>query len=160
MTITLPTADGRLLTDLTDDDFARFQVTCKYTGVIERLVIVDVRTGNQQTDASSYPLCKEVTGNVVVYDANDLAPKLASSIEERYAVMEEIQKVLLSGPGVFLMRNMIATETIDKAADVGEELNPRSKHSGKNSRRTFAYNEKHAQHDPTSYAEYYGNDVL
>lgn len=117
--------------------------------------------GDQQTNASSYPLCKEVVGNVVVYDANDLAPKLASSLEDRYAVMEEIQRVLLSGPGVFLMRNMISTEAIDKAASVGEELNPKSKHAGKkDSRRTFAFNEKHAQHDPDSYAEYYGNDVL
>jgi hypothetical protein len=117
-------------------------------------------TGDQQTDASSFPLSKEVVGNVVVYDANELAPRLAASTESRYEVMEEIQRALLTGPGVFLMRNMISSETIDKAAAVGEELNPRAKHAGKDSRRTFAYNEKHAQHDPESYAEYYGNDVL
>jgi hypothetical protein len=82
-------------------------------------------------------------------------------MEDRYAVMEELQRALLSGPGVFVMRNMIAVDTIDKAVRVGDELNPRSKHAGaKASRRTFAYNEKHAQHDPESYAEYYGNDVL
>lgn len=75
--------------------------------------------------------------------------------------MEEIQRALLDGPGVFLMRNMISPDAIDKAAAVGEELNPREKHAGKkDSRRTFAYNEKHAQHEPESYAEYYGNDVL
>ena len=108
-----------------------------------------------------YPLCKEVAGNVVVYDAHDISPRLTSSIEDRYAVMDELQRALLSGPGVFVMRNMIPVDIIDKAASVGEELNPRSAHAGKKaSRRTFAFNEKHAQHDPESYANYYGNDVL
>lgn len=98
---------------------------------------------------------------MVIYDAPDLVPKLRGSAEDRYAVMEEVQRALLSGPGVFVMRNMIPQQVIDKAAEVAEELNPRAKHEGKkHSRRTFAFSEKHAKNDPSSFADYYGNDVL
>jgi hypothetical protein len=119
------------------------------------------RIGDQQTDAAAYPHAKEVVSNVVIFDANDVAPKLLASTEERYSVMDDIQRALLSGPGIFVMRNMIPVDIIEKGVQVGEELNPRSKHEGrKDSRRTFAYSEKHAVHDPASFAEYYGNDVL
>jgi len=119
------------------------------------------KLGEQQTDASAYPHSKEIVSNVVIFDAQDIAPKLIASIEQRYAVMDDVQRALLTGPGIFVMRNMIPVDIIEKGVKVGEELNPRSKHEGKkDSRRTFAYNEKHAQHDPASFAEYYGNDVL
>lgn len=118
-------------------------------------------TGDQHTDAAAYPHAKEVVSNVVIFDADQVAPKLTVSTESRYSVMDDLQRTLLSGPGVFVMRNMVPVDVIEKGVQVGEELNPRAKHEGKkDSRRTFAYNEKHAQHDPASFAEYYGNDVL
>jgi len=75
--------------------------------------------------------------------------------------MDELQHALLDGPGLFVMRQMVPADVIDRAEAVAEELNPKANHEGKkHSRRTFAYSEKHAQHDPASFAEYYANDVL
>jgi hypothetical protein len=75
--------------------------------------------------------------------------------------MEDFQRALLEGPGVFVLRGLVPIDIIDGAEKVTAEVNPRKEGStSKASRRTFGYTEKHAKHNPDSFADYYGNDVL
>ena len=144
MTITLPTPSTRLLKDLNDDDFAQFK----------ELIARD-------TDRSQYHLADDVVERVVVYSSKTVLPKLNGSIDDKNAVMDEFQKALHTGPGVFVIRDMIPCDIIDRASKAADEINPRPENlANKNSRRTFAYSEKHAKHDPESFADYYGNEIL
>lgn len=98
---------------------------------------------------------------MVIYDAAHLLDRVRGAENERNEVLDELQQALLSGPGVFVMRKLVPREVIDRAEAVTERVNPKSTETkGNNSRRTFAYSEKHAKHDPESYADYYGNDIL
>lgn len=75
--------------------------------------------------------------------------------------MDEFHRALLTGPGVFVIRNMIPRDVIDRAEVVTGRLNQvASGPRGNRSRRTFGYSEKHAKCDAESFAEYYGNEVL
>ena len=120
-----------------------------------------LKVGARSTEISLYPLASEIDQQVVVYDAERLLARIRGTLPEILEVQEELQQALLSGPGVFVMRGMVPTDVIDRAENVTEQVNPRCNGpKGNNSRRTFAYSEKHAKHDPESYADYYGNDVL
>jgi hypothetical protein len=108
-----------------------------------------------------YPLSEEIVQGIVVYDAQSLIPQLRGSDMDHNAVMEELQRALLAGPGVYVIRNLMSPEVIDKADGVAEYFNPKADWKGmKLSRRTFSFCERHAKHDPESFADYYGNDVL
>lgn len=103
--------------------------------------------------------------NIPIYDADSLRSKLAGA-DDKDRVMDELQYALSYGPGVLVMRNLVPEAVIERAEQVCEEVraggygtkayDPDSKHS----KRTFAYILKHALHDPESYADYYGNEVL
>jgi hypothetical protein len=94
---------------------------------------------------------------VLVYDASRLVDRIRGSETDKFEVQEELQRALLAGPGVFVMRNLVSADVIERAEKVTEQVNPKSNGAkGNNSRRTFAYSEKHAKHDPESYADYYG----
>lgn len=144
MTVTLAPPSDRLLKDLTDEDLAQFK----------ELVA-------RQTDRSLYPLADDVVDKIVIYSADKLLPKLRGSVEEKYSVMDDVQRALRTGPGVIVVKGMIPTEIIDRAEAVADLVNPRpADYTNKASRRTFGWGEKHAKQDPESYAEYYGNEVL
>lgn len=144
MTITLAPTQNRLLKDLTDADLAEFKQLCE-----------------RQTDRAQYPLCVDVVDKVILYSADSLLPRLRASEEERYSVMDEIQRALKDGPGVIVMRGMIPTDVIDNASAAMDAINPKPAQSeSKMSRRTFAYSEKHAKQDPESFAAYYSSEVL
>ena len=120
-----------------------------------------LRSGDTQTDASAYPLATEIVQQIAVYDADQLRERVRTSEAGKSEVQEELHQALLTGPGVFVMRNLVPKSVIDSAEAVTEQVNPKSNGpKGNNSRRTFAYSEKHAKHDPESYADYYGNDIL
>ena len=75
--------------------------------------------------------------------------------------MEQLHHALSLGPGVFVMREMIPQETVDRAERVTQAVRKAESGFGsKASGRTFAYNQKHAVYDPESFADYYGNDML
>lgn len=76
--------------------------------------------------------------------------------------MDDIQRALLSGPGILVMRGMIDSGVIDRAQAVADELSPPAvnRKEGENSRRIFGYLDKHAKTRPESFAEYYGNEIL
>ena len=144
MAITLPTPSTRLLKDLDDNDFAQFK----------ELIA-------QDTDRSQFPLCDDVVERVVVYSSKNLLPRLRGTAEDKNTVMDEIQRALQTGPGVLVIRDMIPCDVVDRASKAGDEINPKPANSeNKNSRRTFGYSEKHAKHDPESFADYYGNEIL
>jgi len=143
MTISTPAPSQRLAGALQPADFTQFQKICA-----------------QQTDASAFPLAS-VSEQIPIFDSTNVLPLIRGSTEERYSVMEQFQRALLTGPGVFVVKNLVPTSIIDKAEVITEQVNPRQEgSSSKASRRTFAYSEKHAKHDPESFAEYYGNDLL
>lgn len=77
-------------------------------------------------------------------------------------MMDEFNRVLSIGPGLFVVRNMVKQEVIDRTEEVAvgihEEFPPRG--GGAGSMRTSAFCETHAVADPESYAQYYGNEVL
>lgn len=144
MTVTLAPPSTRLLKDLTDADLADFK----------ELVA-------RQTDRSQYPLAEDVVDNIVIYSAETLLPKVRGSVEDKYAVMDDVQRALRTGPGVLVIKGMIPLETIDRVGVVADEINPRpSSYTNKASRRTMGFSEKHAKHDPESFADYYGNEIL
>ena len=135
---------SRLIDDLTADDFERFKTICA-----------------QKTDPAAYPLAADVSQNLLVYDAASVLAMIQRSALDRYAVMDEIQRALLTGPGACVMRNMYPAELIDRVQEVAIKVNPRiDKADGKPSRRGFAFIEKHAKADPESFADYYSNEVL
>lgn len=143
MTITQTTSSSRLIGALEDDDFQRFQKLC-----------------NQSTDPLQFPLSQEIADNVVIYSSSTAQTQVRGPIPERQAVMDEWQRALLSGPGVFVIRDLIPVEVIDRASGVAQAVQQQYKAPGNNSRRIFAYTEKHATNDPASFAEYYGNEIL
>lgn len=156
MTIAQTPSTSRLVDDLTAHDFERFKTICERD---DRQRINN--SGDQKTDPAAYPLAADVLQNVVVYDAASVLPLIQKSASDRYAVMDEIQRALLTGPGVCVMRNMYSTELIDRVQEVAIKVNPRTdKADGKPSRRGFAFIEKHAKADPESFADYYSNEVL
>jgi hypothetical protein len=117
--------------------------------------------GSQQTNPSSYPLSSDIVHQVVIYDSSKLVPLLRGTQDERYSVMEEIQRCLHTGPGVVVIRDLVPKDVVDRAVDVTETINPRDPTStSPHSHRTFGFTERHAKHDPESFAEYYGNDLL
>lgn len=144
MAITLPTPSSRLLKELDDADFDQFRE------LIAR-----------ETDRSQFPLCDDVVERVVVYSSKTLLPRLRGTAEDKNAVMDELQRALQTGPGVLVIREMIPSDVIDRASKASDEINPKPASSeNKMSRRTFGYSEKHAKHDPESFADYYGNEIL
>lgn len=142
MTVIQAPAPTRLLTDLVDEDFERFKKTCA-----------------QATNSSQFPLSQDIVSNVTVYSADAALQRLNGSAEQRQAQMDEWQRALLTGPGVFVVKGLIASDVIDRADEVSREV-VQGNHNGKSSRRIFGYTEKHAVHDPANFADYYGNDVL
>jgi hypothetical protein len=156
MTTAQTPGPSRLLDELTAHDFERFKTICERDA---RQSVDD--PGDQKTDPAAYPLAAGVFQNLVVYDAASVLPLIQRSVSDRNAVMDEIQRALLTGPGVCVMRNMYSTELIDRVQEIAMKVNPRTdKADGKPSRRGFAFIEKHAKADPESFADYYSNEVL
>lgn len=76
-------------------------------------------------------------------------------------MLVEIHQALSVGPGVLVVKGLVEKETVDKAVGVASLLEKQQrKAKGQGSDRTFAFSQKHALHDPASYAEYYGSDLL
>ena len=127
----------------------------------------DIQALKQQlasTDSSQYPMANQVEQGVLLYDADTLAgdPETAKA---------ELYSALLSGPGIFVVRNLIQDhEIIDRASEIFEQIIEREKSAGGGQGDHFAkpgandriWNsfEKHCLADPENFAAYYSNDVL
>lgn len=76
-------------------------------------------------------------------------------------MLGEIHQALSVGPGVLVVKGLVDKETIEDAVGVLKVLQKQERKVGwQGSDRAFAFTEKHASQDPTSYAKYYGNDLL
>jgi len=118
-------------------------------------------SGSQQIDAADYPLASDVKQNIPIYSAQALTELVRGTSHERETVLVEIHQALSVGPGVLVVKGLLDRETVDQTAEVVSALEKQEqKAKGEWSDRTFAFSQKHALHDPTSYAEYYGSDLL
>lgn len=131
--------------------------------------IQDFRTICTHTcEADAYPLCREITDNVVCYDGE----LFRASLEEtklRKKLQTELIEVLDSGPGVFTISKAYTDlNIIDEANNTFDALLAQYNESGgadhfaeagTNGRLWNAF-QKHAIHNPANFIQYYKNPVL
>ena len=77
-------------------------------------------------------------------------------------MLDELYRALSIGPGLFVVRGLIAEDVIDRAEAAANIIHKRwpAEGGGSQSMRTTAFIEKIALVDPETFAEYYGNEVL
>ncbi|WOO82605.1 uncharacterized protein LOC62_04G006085 [Vanrija pseudolonga] len=146
----------------TPADVAAFDAICEPASL--RYVLTP---GSTTTNAADYPLAREVASNIPIYDAADLRHL---GPEARDAAMGELHDVLLTGPGVYVVRDAVPAAIVDRATAALERIIKREEGTGSgggdhfaapghNSRVWNAFG-KHAAEDPASFAAYYANGVL
>ncbi|KAI8933261.1 hypothetical protein NX059_009892 [Plenodomus lindquistii] len=121
-----------------------------------------------ESEIVDYPLATTITSNVPIYDLPDFS-SLAPG--QRFNIQDEWYHILLSGPGVFVTKNLYKdTSLIDKVNSVftsiiSEETKSPGKRgdhfagSGANDRIWNSFS-KHCLLDPQSFLEYYSNPWL
>ncbi|KAF2851969.1 phytanoyl-CoA dioxygenase-like protein [Plenodomus tracheiphilus IPT5] len=115
-----------------------------------------------------YPLATTITSNVPIYDLPDF---FSLTSAERTDLQDEWYHILLSGPGVFVTKNLYKnTALVDRVNSVFESIisdekkisGKRGDHfagSGANDRIWNSFS-KHCLQDPDSFLEYYSNPWL
>jgi ectoine hydroxylase-related dioxygenase (phytanoyl-CoA dioxygenase family) len=121
------------------------------------------------TSPADVPHCSEVRQGIVVYDAAEL-PCTADAVERR-ALMAEVGRVLMSGPGVVVFAGAFRDHALIDAvsavynAIMREERTaggPSGDHFGAPGANHRLWNslEKLALHDADMFVRYFGNDVI
>ena len=72
--------------------------------------------------------------------------------------MQELQRALFHGPGVFVIKNMIDQDICERAHKFMLSVTPALEHAKKAG--TSRFEEKLALADPKLYAAYYSNPIL
>jgi len=122
---------------------------------------------SQSTSPSQYPLASSIESNVPVYDLPPFSTLTASQCS---ALQDEWYSILLSGPGVFVTRNLYRNtdllQTVNSVYDsiIHSEASASKKGdhfaaSGTNSRIWNSFS-KHCIADPDSFLAYYSNPYL
>jgi ectoine hydroxylase-related dioxygenase (phytanoyl-CoA dioxygenase family) len=126
------------------------------------------RLCSQSTDSKTYPLATSVTSNIPIYNLNPHSP---ASPDHLNALQDEWHHILLSGPGVFILRNFLPDtsllESVNAIFDeiIASEASTTTKKgdhfasAGSNSRIWNSF-QKHALRDPSSFVRYYCNPYL
>ena len=119
-------------------------------------------TGQRELDPALVPLADDIQQRVPIYSFAKLQDLIRSSESDRATVLDEFHQVLSVGPGLFVVRNLVSQDVIDRTEEVAVGVHEKypPKGGGAGSMRTSAFCEKHAVADPESYADYYGNEVL
>ncbi|TIB90095.1 PhyH-domain-containing protein [Wallemia mellicola] len=111
------------------------------------------------------PRAREIIKQVPIYHKNDI------SLKDADGIMEEWHNILQSGPGVFVVKNLVDDhDVVDRAHSAAEAIIEAEKikyanrgdhfaAGGKNDR-IWNYFQKHAVQDPASFADYYDNPIL
>ncbi|GMK59273.1 hypothetical protein CspeluHIS016_0702880 [Cutaneotrichosporon spelunceum] len=143
-------AGTRTIPEFTYGDLAEFTELC-----------------SQQTYAEDCPRSSEIASNVPIYDAAILRSSIKS---DRDATLDELHTVLLTGPGVFVIRSAFGQAVVDRASSAFDTIVASEKANGKDGGDHFAAHgandriwnsfQKHALVDPASFVEYYGNEIL
>ena len=118
----------------------------------------------QRTNASDYPLCLEVQGNVPIYQAHTLRNS------DRLVVMNELHHLFRDGPGVVVVRQAYEDlEVVDRHSQVFDAIfaheaaqGVAADHFAKAGSNGRIWNalQKAALQSPESFAEYYANPLL
>ena len=118
----------------------------------------------QRTNASDYPLCLEVQGNVPIYQAHTLRNS------DRLVVMNELHHLFRDGPGVMVVRQAYEDlEVVDRHSQVFDAIfaheaaqGVAADHFAKAGSNGRIWNalQKAALQSPESFAEYYANPLL
>jgi ectoine hydroxylase-related dioxygenase (phytanoyl-CoA dioxygenase family) len=116
-----------------------------------------------------YPLASEVASGIVIYQG-DTFRKAATDPASRASLLQEIETVLATGPGVFFVREAIARQALDPVSDAFAEIIERERVEGRSSGDHFAkpgannrvWNalEKLAVRYPQQFVDYYASDVI
>ncbi|MDQ1617460.1 MAG: hypothetical protein QOE19_29 [Actinomycetota bacterium] len=127
-------------------------------------------TVEETTDPSDYPHATAVTGNVPVYDSEQLRRRARTDAGRR-DVQGELVRVLLTGPGIAVFRAAFDDLSIvDRTTDAFTAMIAEQRAAGTASGDHFAkpgandrvWNalEKLARREPQVFADYYANDVI
>ena len=123
-----------------------------------------------ETSLSDYKFASAVEQNALVYDCEKLTP-LISNPDGRRAVMAELGRALLSGPGIVVFKGMyLETSVVDRVSEVfwqiideqharGEAKGDHYAKPGSNDR-VWNVQEKLALRDPEAFVDYYVNDYI
>jgi ectoine hydroxylase-related dioxygenase (phytanoyl-CoA dioxygenase family) len=123
-----------------------------------------------KTLLSDYKFASSVEQNALVYDCERLLPQI-SSRDGRRAVMAELGRALLSGPGIVAFKGMYPdTAIVDRVSNVYwqiiEEQHARGEAKGDHyakpgsNDRVWNVQEKLALRDPEAFVDYYANDFI
>ena len=123
-----------------------------------------------KTLLSDYKFASSVEQNTLVYDCERLVPQI-SNRDGRRAVMAELGRALLSGPGIVAFKGMYPnTEIVDRVSSVYwqiiEEQHARGEAKGDHyakpgsNDRVWNVQEKLALRDPEAFVDYYANDFI
>lgn len=120
----------------------------------------------QTTQPSTYPLADSLASNIPIYDLSKHDAE-DTSLTSRLA--DEWNHILLSGPGVYILKNFLPDlPLIDRVNTAFEDIieaeraTARGDHfaaAGSNSRIWNSF-QKHAEKDPSSFVSYYSNPWL
>ena len=118
----------------------------------------------QQASRSEYPLCAEVLGNVVIYEARTLRNS------GRHTALNELHRLFRDGPGVMVVRRAYEDlEVVDRHSQVFEAIfaheaaqGVAADHFAKAGSNGRIWNslQKAALQSPASFVEYYANPLL
>ena len=123
-----------------------------------------------KTLLSDYRFASSVEQNTLVYDCEKLVPQI-SSRDGRRAVMAELGRAMLSGPGIVAFKGMYPdTAVVDRVSNVYwqiiEEQHARGEAKGDHyakpgsNDRVWNVQEKLALRDPEAFVDYYANDFI
>ena len=123
-----------------------------------------------KTLLSDYKFASSVEQNTLVYDCERLVSQI-STRDGRRAVMAELGRALLSGPGIVAFKGMYPdTAIVDRVSDVYwqviEEQHARGEAKGDHyakpgsNDRVWNVQEKLALRDPEAFVDYYANDFI
>ena len=125
------------------------------------------KTCSSTITKADLPLASSIEKNIPIYALQPTLP----SIDHLTALQDEWHHTLLSGPGVFIVKNLyrntslidrinsIFASIIESEAARGDAAGDHFASSGKNSRIWNSFS-KHCILDPSSFAEYYSNPWL
>jgi ectoine hydroxylase-related dioxygenase (phytanoyl-CoA dioxygenase family) len=123
---------------------------------------------SEESKLASYPLAEEVIDNVVIYDNHTLVS--AQTTVSTQSVLDELAEVLDTGPGVFVIRNAIAHDVLDRATRAFETMIVEQRSAGRVAGDHFAaagandrvWNalEKLALSNPEDFVDYYACEAI
>lgn len=128
-----------------------------------------IATIDETTEASDYPFAAAIEHNVPLYNGPALAKRIDDPATRR-DIQSEFIRALRTGPGIVVFKKAFDAATIDASTDAFNELLRQQKAEGNASGDHFAKpgandrlwraQQKLAEHDPQSYADYYANPLL